>query len=68
MVWDEEAPADSTPIQVKYYCKRCEEFFPLSPIAPLRCPFCFTDGRDIIGPIPVKEIDINKIKRRYKKR
>ena len=60
----EEAGGDSTPILVKYYCTRCEEFFTLSPIAPLRCPMCYCDPRYILGPIPVKEIDINKLERK----
>lgn len=64
MGYDEIAPGTSTPIRVKYYCKRCEEFFELSPIAPLRCPMCFCDARHIIGPIPTKEVDINKLKRK----
>jgi len=65
MIFDEIAPDDTTNILWKYYCKRCEEFFFLSPLAPLRCPICFVHAGEILGPIPIREIDISKIKRRY---
>jgi len=68
VLWDEDAPTDTTGIIWKYYCKIDEEFFYLSPLAPLRCPWCFTDARNIIGPIPIREININDIKRKYDKR
>ncbi len=68
MGFDEEAGWDSTPIREKYYCTRCEEFFILSPLAPLRCPTCYCDARYILGPIPVQEIDINKIERKRKQK
>ena len=67
-MWDQEATSDTTNIVHKYYCILCEDFFLLSPLAPLRCPKCFCDGRYIIGPIPVKEIDINKLIARQKRK
>jgi len=66
--WDEVAPDDSTSIAHKYYCMVCEEFFVMTPLAPLRCPTCFADGRYILGPIPVKEVDISKYKRKQKEK
>ena len=68
MGYDEEAGWDSTPIKVRYYCTRCEEFFELSPIAPLRCPMCYCDARFILGPLPIQEIDINKVERQRRKK
>ena len=64
--WNEEASPNSTPIRVIYYCTRCEDFFDLSPIAPLRCPYCYCDARYIIGPIPTKEVNLNNIERKSK--
>ena len=58
MSWDEEAGSDIG-YQVYYYCAICEDFFKLSPIAPLRCPYCYTDARNIIGPIPAQVYDVN---------
>jgi len=68
MGYDKEAGWDSTPIKVRYYCTRCEEFFELSPIAPLRCPMCYCDARFILGPLPIQEIDINKVERQRRKK
>ena len=59
--WDEEAISD-VGYKVKYYCTIDEEFFELSPIAPLRCPICYCDARYILGPFPVKEVEYNKYK------
>ena len=67
-LWDEEATSDTTTIQERFYCVVCEEFFILSALAPTRCPICFTDARNIIGPIPVEEVDIEKLKRQNKER
>ena len=53
---------------VRYYCIVCEEFFELSPIAPLRCPYCFCDPRYIVGPITAKEYDINDLVRRQRRK
>ena len=57
--WDEDG-VDEVGISL-YYCVRCEDFFELSPIAPLRCPRCYCDPRYIIGPLPAKSVDINKL-------
>ena len=59
VLWDETATPD-VGYKVKYYCTRCEDFFELSPIAPLRCPICHCDPRYILGPYPVKEITYRK--------
>jgi len=61
-LWDEDG-VDEVGISL-YYCTRDEEFFELSPIAPLRCPYCYCDARYILGPFPGKEVDINKLSRR----
>jgi hypothetical protein len=66
--WDDEATSDTTYLRARYYCVVCEKFFELSPIAPLRCPTCFTDARNIIGPIPAKEYDLNKLIRENKRK
>jgi hypothetical protein len=67
-MWDDIAPSDSTPIRFRYYCTRCEDFFELSPMAPGICPMCFCDARYIIGPIPVKEYDLNKLIAKQRKK
>jgi len=67
-MWDELAPSDSTPIRIRYYCMLCEDFFELSPIAPTRCPRCFCDARYIIGPIPAKEYDLDKLVARQRRK
>jgi len=59
--WDEEASPYSTPLKALYYCTICEDFFELSPIAPLRCPWCYCDPRYIIGPIPAREVNLDKL-------
>jgi len=66
--WDEEAGWDTTNIVHRYYCILCEDFFTLTPLAPTRCPKCFADARYILGPLPIKEIDINKLIARQKKK
>jgi len=68
MGYDEEAGWDSTPIRVQYYCTRCEEFFELSPIAPLRCPLCYCDARYILGPMPVQEVNINRLEQQRRRK
>ena len=54
--------------RVLYYCTRDERFFELSPIAPLRCPYCFCDPRFIIGPILSKQFDLDKLIREHKRK
>jgi len=70
-IWDIDGDPN-VGYKVLYYCTRDEDFFELSPIAPLRCPMCFCDARYIIGPVPANVIDvndyINKQKRRSKYR
>ena len=63
-----EKAASDVGYEVLYYCMVCERFFNLSPIAPLRCPYCFADPRYIIGPIPSKTINIDKLKKRQIKK
>lgn len=46
----------------------CEKFFDMSPIAPSRCPYCFAPPQYIIGPIPAREYDLNKLIRDKKRR
>lgn len=67
-LWDEEATSDTTYLKERFYCVVCEVFFELSSLAPTRCPHCFTDARNIIGPIPVEIIDIEKLKRDNKRK
>ena len=66
-IW-EEAPEDSVSFRYLYYCMVCEEFFPLSPIAPTRCPMCFCDARYILGPRPTKEYDLDNMIRKQKQK
>jgi len=66
--WDEDAHSYTTHLRALYYCTRCEEFFELSPIAPLRCPYCYCDPRYIIGPVPAREVDISKLDERRRKK
>jgi hypothetical protein len=65
--WDEEAGSD-VGYKVQYYCKVCEQFFLLSPIAPLRCPMCFCDPRYIIGPMMTREYDIEELVRKHNRK
>jgi len=62
--WDEDGCSD-VGYTVQYYCKICEDFFQLSPIAPLRCPYCYCDPRYIIGPIMTKEYDLQDLIRKH---
>jgi len=39
----------------QYYCKVCEEFFPLEEFSPKRCPHCFRGAEFILGPYPISE-------------
>ena len=65
--WDEPASSDVGYV-VKYYCVVCQDFFDLSPIAPLRCPWCYADPRYIVGPVPVREYDIDKLVRKQERK
>ena len=58
--WDESAGSDIG-YKVLYYCILCQDYFDLSPIAPLRCPTCYADPRYILGPYRAKCIDIDKL-------
>jgi hypothetical protein len=47
----------------QYYCKRCEDFFKINPLAPVRCPICF--GSDmLLGPYLVDELEYDPSDRR----
>ena len=65
--WDEDGCSDIG-YTVLYYCTICEEYFDLSPISPLRCPTCFCDARYIVGPMRAKNIDLDELIRRQKKK
>lgn len=67
MSWDEDGCADVGYV-VQYYCKLCEDFFQMSPIAPSKCPYCFAGPQFIIGPIMTKEYDINDLVRKHDKK
>lgn len=68
MGWEEEATDNTTSIVHKYYCMGCEDFFILSPLSPLRCPRCFCDARWILGPIPLKYYNLDKMIEKRKKK
>jgi hypothetical protein len=51
-----------------YYCMVCEKFFRRSPIAPGFCPTCWADDRYVLGPLPHKKVDLNKLIRKKKLR
>ena len=59
--WDQEAPADTTPIKALYFCINCEEFFEKSIIASNQCPFCWSDPRYIVGPVNFKYKNGSKV-------
>ena len=67
-IWDGNANDIDVGFKVLYYCMICEDFFQLSPIAPLRCPICLCDARYILGPITAKEYDLNKMIQERKKK
>ena len=64
--WDDGADDIEIGYRVIYKCLVCEEYFQLSPIAPLRCPYCFADPRYIIGPLIGKVIDEEKLERKHR--
>jgi hypothetical protein len=65
--WDESAGSD-VGYTVLYYCTLCQNYFNLSPIAPLRCPDCFCDARYILGPLVAKEMDLDKLLREQRRK
>lgn len=67
-MWDKDANGATLGYKELYYCVIDEEFFELSPIAPLRCPHCYADARYIIGPLPAKEVDLNALIRKHRKK
>ena len=68
MRYDQEADGSTVGYTVMYYCRVCEDFFKLSPIAPLRCPMCYCDARYIIGPMNVKEMDLDSLIQKQEKK
>jgi hypothetical protein len=67
MGWDSNATSD-VGYKDLYYCMICEEFFWRSPIAPGYCPNCWADDRYVLGPLPHKNVDLNKLKARRRKK
>lgn len=65
--WDEDAGSDIG-YTVLYYCTLCQDYFDLSPIAPLRCPTCFCDPRYIVGPMTAKTVDLDKLVQKQEKK
>ena len=66
-IFDEEAH-DYSNYSVRYKCLVCQVFFELGPLSPTICPYCGVDARSIVGPIPVKEIDLDKWIRKHEQK